>query len=131
MYGPGSPGFPLLELRIGGVELRALKNVPLIEVHAVDDADFVAVLQVLADSGKIDLDLDAVPFQFCAWADAGEHQELRRVEGASREDDLARGMESDEFRRAARSDGHERDRAVRRSGTRRRSRGGSHRGARA
>ena len=64
MYGPLRVVFHSLELGIAGVELRALKDVPLVEVHAVDDADLVAVLQVLADAGKIDLDFDSVALQF-------------------------------------------------------------------
>src|SRR5271165_6697460 len=86
---PIPAGFPLMELGIAGVELRALKNVPLVEVHAVDDADFIAVLQVLAHAGKIDLDFDSVTFQFCSRPNSGEHQELRCIESSSCEYDFS------------------------------------------
>ena len=66
----------------------------LVERHAIDDGHLVAVLQVAADPGEVDALRDAVPGQLGRLADAGEHQQLRRVEGAAGEDDLQprRGM---------------------------------------
>ena len=46
------------------------------------------VLQVLADAGQVDDDVDAVLAKMRRRADAGEHQELRRDVGAGGEDDL-------------------------------------------
>ena len=46
------------------------------------------VLQALADAGQIMVDLDAMLSQLRRRADAGDHQELRRLDGAGGEDDL-------------------------------------------
>src|SRR5579871_1652367 len=45
---------PLLELRIALGKTRSTKYSPLLEVHPVNDADFVAILQVCSDAGQID-----------------------------------------------------------------------------
>ena len=47
------------------------------------------VLQVRPDAGKIDRDVDAMTAQLVRRADAGQHQQLRRVERAARQDHLA------------------------------------------
>ena len=54
-----------------------------------DDADFVAVLQILADAGQIGHDRDAEAFQLGARSDAGKLQQLRTVERAARQNDFA------------------------------------------
>ena len=52
------------------------------------------VLQILADR-QIDDRLDAHLAQMRGRADAGQHQQLRRVEGAAGEDHLALGVDRD------------------------------------
>ena len=47
------------------------------------------ILQVLADAGQRHRDLDAVRAQLLGIADAREHQQLRRVDHAAAEQDLA------------------------------------------
>src|SRR2546428_11986368 len=47
------------------------------------------VLQVLADPGALDRDRDALRAECRGVADPRQHQELRRVDDAAREDDLA------------------------------------------
>ena len=47
------------------------------------------VLQVRPDAGKIDRNLDAMTAQLVRGADSGQHEQLRRVERAARQDDLA------------------------------------------
>ena len=51
---------PLAILRIAVGEFRAGQHLPIF-FHAIDDADFVTVLKIFADAGKIDSRLDAVP----------------------------------------------------------------------
>ena len=58
-------------------------------LEPVDHADLVAVLQVAADPRQIHPDRDAVGAQLRGGADAGQHQQLRRIESAAGEDDLA------------------------------------------
>src|SRR5271169_383038 len=82
---------PLFELRIAGVEFGAAKHLPLRKVHAIDDSGFVAVLKVLAHTGKINLDLDTMTLELSAWSDARKHQQLWGVEGSARKNHLARG----------------------------------------
>src|ERR1700761_4115117 len=41
---------PFAELRIGCVELRILEDVPSVEVHTINNADLVAILEVFADA---------------------------------------------------------------------------------
>ena len=84
---------PLRELRIAGVEGRALVHVPRLHVHPVDDADLVAILEVRADARQRHARLDAVAAQHVGGADARQHEELRRIEGAARENDLARRVQ--------------------------------------
>src|ERR1043165_6911390 len=83
---------PLGVLRIAGRELGALQHRPFLELHPVDDGDFVAVLQVRADARQVDeaLDIDVLMLEVLPRPDAGEHEELRRIERAAGEDDLAR-----------------------------------------
>src|SRR3954447_18019041 len=61
----------------------------MLEGHAVDDADLVAVLQVPADPREVDPDPDAEALQHRPGADAGEHQELRGVDRPAGQDRLA------------------------------------------
>ena len=84
---PISGPFPILRIVAG--ECRALKDIPGIEVHPIDNRDFVAILEVLSDAVERDTDRDAMRIERFLWADAGQHQQLRRVERAAREDHLA------------------------------------------
>ena len=56
--------------------------------------DLQMVLQVGADAGPVGDHIDAVLLQVLAGADAGEHENLRRVDGGRREDDLAPGADA-------------------------------------
>ena len=56
--------------------------------HLVNNADLVPVLQVPADAGEVDFDLDAEFLEVLCRTDAGQHQQLRRVESAAGKDDL-------------------------------------------
>ena len=47
------------------------------------------IAQVLADARQIVVDLDAQPLEALRLADAGQLQQLRRGDGARRNDDLA------------------------------------------
>ena len=85
------PVIPVLVLRVAGGESRAFQHGPRL-LQPADDADLVAILQILADALQIDPRLDAERFHFLLRPDAGQHQKLRRVEGAAREDDFARGI---------------------------------------
>ena len=55
----------------------------------MDHADLVAILKVLADALEDGNRFDAVGAQDLGWAHAGQHKQLRRVEGACAQDDLA------------------------------------------
>src|SRR5205823_11728106 len=55
----------------------------------VDDTAAEMILQIVADAGQFVHDIDAVPAQQVAWADAGELQELRRQQRAAGEQYLA------------------------------------------
>ena len=46
----------------------------------MDHAGFVAVLQILADTRKIDFDLNTVMFEIGTRPNAREHEQLRSVE---------------------------------------------------
>ena len=48
------------------------------------------ILKVLADTGQRVLDRDTERHQLFGRTDAREHQQLRRVDRAARDDDLAR-----------------------------------------
>jgi len=64
------------------LEFSAVHQSPII-LHAIDDTDFVAVLEVRADAGQIHSRFDAMPGKLALRTDSGEHQQLRRVEGAA------------------------------------------------
>src|SRR5262249_33979375 len=87
---PPAPHRRVGRRRVGRRQGRALED-PEVVSHLADDANLVAVLEVLADAGEVDDDLDAVALELGARTDAGEHQELRAVEDAAAEDDLAPG----------------------------------------
>src|SRR6185369_10696414 len=53
-------------------------------------ADFVTILQVLADSGQVDNDVDIKILQLFCWSNSGEFQQLRSVESARAHDHFAR-----------------------------------------
>jgi len=50
---------------------------------ARDEAHLHMILQIVADAGRVEHDLDAVRFQQIGGPDAGELQQLRRVVGAA------------------------------------------------
>src|SRR6266851_5730109 len=81
---------PLLIHWIASTVFGALEHSPVIEVHTVDDADFVTILQVLADAGQFRSHLDPIALQDVSRPDPGEHQELRGVERAPRKNHVAR-----------------------------------------
>jgi hypothetical protein len=54
-------GRPLRELRVVRSERGSLVDLPRIHLHAIDDADLVAVLKVPADAGQNDQRLDVHP----------------------------------------------------------------------
>src|SRR5579864_4378980 len=83
-------GCPLLIDWIASTVLGVFEHSPVIEAHAVDDADFVPILQVLADAGQFRSHLDPIALQDVTGPDPGEHQELRGVERAPRENHFAR-----------------------------------------
>jgi hypothetical protein len=58
---------------------------------AIVEARLIVILQVRADAWHVGDHLDAVLAQQIGRADAGELQQLRRVECAAREDHLAAG----------------------------------------
>src|SRR5205823_6846616 len=58
---------------------------------AGDDADLQVILQIIADAGGIQHDIDAVAFEQVGRPDAGELQQLRRIVGAARHQDFAAG----------------------------------------
>jgi hypothetical protein len=55
------------------------------------DVDLEVVLQVLADAGQVVHDVDAERLEVVRVADAGELQQLRRVDRAAAQDHLAGG----------------------------------------
>jgi hypothetical protein len=59
----------------------------------VDDGDGQVVLEVAADAGPVRDHLDAVLGGVVRGADAGEHEQLRGVDGAATEDDLRLGFD--------------------------------------
>lgn len=50
------------------------------------------ILQILADAGQVMQRDDADRFEMVGGTNARQHENLRRVEGAGAENDLARGM---------------------------------------
>src|SRR5712692_8138301 len=54
---------PLLIHRIASIVFGALEHSPVIEVHAVDDPDFVTILQIFADAGQFRSHLDPIALQ--------------------------------------------------------------------
>ncbi len=84
---------PLLQARIrrvaplGWLETASLQDRE-IGLHFTDDADLVPVLETLADALARDQAGDALVRQVLLRPDAGEHQQLGRVEGATGQDDL-------------------------------------------
>src|SRR6266851_223784 len=83
---------PLLIHWIASTVFGALEHSPVIEAHAVDDADFVTILQVLPDAGELRSHLDPITLQDVAGPDPGEHQELGSVERAARKNHLTRSI---------------------------------------
>src|SRR5947207_3008444 len=75
----------------------AFEDVPALEIHAVDDADLVAVLQILADPGQLHLYWNAERPQHVTPSDPRQHEGLWRIERAATEDDLARSLRLAEF----------------------------------
>ncbi|MDT4848307.1 hypothetical protein FQZ97_823940 [compost metagenome] len=61
---------------------------------AVHQHDVLVILQVLADAGQLVVQRDAVAGEFGSRANAGQHQQLRRVDGAGAEDHLTLGMQA-------------------------------------
>src|ERR1700730_14257613 len=78
-------------------EGEPFEDVPAVETHAIDDADLVAVLQILAHPGQFHLHWNAERLQYVAAPDPRQHQELWRIERAAAEDDLARRLCLAEF----------------------------------
>src|SRR5262249_40588287 len=64
----------------------------------------IMVLQALPDAGQGLYDRNAQPRQMLLRADARQHQQLRRVDGAAAQDDLARGMRFELLAAAAERD---------------------------
>ena len=86
-----APVRPFLIGAIAVGEGEPFQDFPMVEAHAIDHADLIAVLQVLAHSGQFDPHRNAEWLQHHARANTRQHQELRRVEGAAAQDHLARG----------------------------------------
>src|SRR5262249_38636361 len=61
--------------------------------HLVNHADFIAVLEVLADAGQRNGDLNVVSPELTWRADAGQHEQLWRIEGAAGENHLPLGAD--------------------------------------
>ena len=70
------------------VELREIAGVLGVE----DERGGHVVVQVLADAGQVVDDLDADLAQVGRGADAGQHQQLGRVDGATGQDHLGVGV---------------------------------------
>jgi len=69
--------------------------------HLAHDADLVAILEVLADAREVGDHRDAELRELGRGPDPRELEELGRVEGAAREDDLA--LDQRLLRRAGRA----------------------------
>src|SRR5262249_9117769 len=61
--------------------------------QGVHDADLVSILKVAPDTRQIDFDIDAKSLELAPWADAGQHQELGRIECAASEDNFVLGAD--------------------------------------
>src|SRR5699024_2873614 len=59
----------------------------------VDDS-FWVVLQVRTNTRRVNTHINANLFKVFSWADTGEHQQLRRVNRAGRNDDLTLCVEN-------------------------------------
>ena len=70
----------------GGVQAE---HVPVMRAIAKDEIDMI--LKVLADTRQIEADIDACLLEFGAGPDAGQEQQLWRVERTAAEDHLAAG----------------------------------------
>jgi hypothetical protein len=55
------------------------------------DQDHEVILEVLPDPRQVDAHRDALGAEVVGGADTGPHQDLRGLEGAGRDDDLALG----------------------------------------
>ena len=62
------------------------------EIHAIDDTNLGAVLEVFADPREVDARRNAKRFEHRAWLNAGQHQELWGVERAAAQDNLTCGL---------------------------------------
>ena len=87
---------PLAEQRVfqAGHRLPALLLVAVDAVRPVefgDDVDIHVIVQVLADARQVVHHLDAVLAEMLGRADARQHQQLRRADGAGGDDDFALG----------------------------------------
>ena len=60
---------------------------------AMLDHDVGMVVEIGSDAGQIVADVDVQPSQVIRWADARKLEQLRRVEGAAAQDDLAFGAD--------------------------------------
>ena len=98
---------------------RAVEHLPG-PAHAVRQRDLVAVLQVAADAGQVDAHAMPCSRRSRRRADARQHQQLRRVEGAAAEDHLARARTSRALARRRRWAARGRGRGARPCDTRRR-----------
>src|ERR1051325_2166646 len=70
---------PFDKLSIAPGELGARHTFPIIS-HSIDDADFVTILQIGADSGQMDARLNAVPPKLAFRTNARKHKQLWCVE---------------------------------------------------
>ena len=89
---------PLAEQRVfeTGDRLPALLLVAVDAVRPVefgDDIDIHVIVQVLADAGQVVDHLDAVFAEMRGRADAGQHQQFGRADGAGGDDHLALGAQ--------------------------------------
>src|SRR5689334_17857099 len=80
---------PLLVLIITRVELHAFVERPIV-AHAVDDTDFVTILQIAPNARQFDTYRNLVVLQHVAWTNTRKHQQLRRIERTAGEYHFAR-----------------------------------------
>ena len=67
------------------------------EPALADDARLIVILHALPDTGQVMRDRDAEIGQMLLRPDAGQQQQLRRVDRAAAQDDLARGAHGAKF----------------------------------